>query len=334
MESFSNIVGEIVRLLDGAGNNSDWIPLGLTFAAVLCAILGAFAAMRPVPNVARGISGTADMLERKRAVLSLRNDQSDATFDQVLVKIEKFIVQTNEQERTQLRARMMRAGFYGDRACRLYFIIRIFLAVSFPVVFMLIAPVYFPETTALKLMLGAGGLAIAGLYLPWRFIESRVESRQLALTEGFPEFLDLLVVCVEAGLTLDAGLIRVTEELITQHPIMAEQIGLVTLELKMGKTRAEALRNLATRTGVKDIKYVVTLLIQSEALGADLGETLRTQADEMRVLRMVRAEEKANKLAVKLSVCLVTFILPAMFAVVLGPAMITIARDIIPHLGN
>ena len=334
MDTFSTIAGEIVRLLDGAASGMDWIPLMLIFAAVVSAVMGAFMAMRPDTNIVRGITRIHDMTSGEGAAQSLRNDQMNLTFDRVLQKLEKYLVQTNEKERSTLRSRMMQAGYYGERAARICYIIRVVLAVTLPVGFLYLSPDLFPDMKNTNLMLIAGGLALAGLYLPYRYIESRVESRQLAITESFPESLDLLVICVEAGLALDAAFVRVTKELTSHHPILAEQLGLVSLELKMGKTRADALRNLATRTGVNDVKYFVTLLIQSEELGADLGETLRIQADEMRSTRMSRAEENANKLPVKLAVALVMFILPAMFVVVLGPAMISIARDVLPHLGN
>lgn len=334
MDTFSTIAGAIVRLFEGVASSTDWMPLVLIFAAILSAVMGAFIAMRPETNIVRGVAGNRNLASGRGAAKSLRNDHENLTFDRILQKLENYLVHTNENERSLLRSRMMQAGYYGDRASRIYYIMRVVLAVTLPVGFLYLSPTYFPDMTNTKLMLVAGGLAIAGLYLPFRFIQSRIESRQLAITEAFPESLDLLVICVEAGLGLDAALVRVTKELTAHHPILAEQIGMVTLELKMGKTRADALRNLATRTGVNDVKYFVTLLIQSEELGADLGETLRIQADEMRATRMSRAEETANKLPVKLSVALVMFILPAMFVVVLGPAMISIARDVLPHLGK
>jgi tight adherence protein C len=266
--------------------------------------------------------------------VSLRNDASNNVMDSVLARLERYLVKADEKERSKLRERFMQAGIWSDRGPRVFYIVRVLLAVLLPVGFLLLVPLVAPNMKSQTVMLTTAGLALAGIYLPWRWVESRVESRQLAIMEGFPDALDLLVICVEAGLSLNAAFVRVGQEMIRAHPVLAEQIALVSLELRAGKSREEALRNLASRTGVNDVKNFVTLMIQSEALGADLAETLRIQAEEMRVMRMLRAEEKAHKLPVKLAIPLVLFILPAMFAVVLGPAIISIVRDVLPHLGS
>jgi len=140
------------------------------------------------------------------------------------------------------------------------------------------------------------------------------------------------VVCVEAGLSLDAAFARVADQIGRPHPVVGYELRQVGLELRAGKTREQSLMNLATRSGVDDVANVIAVLVQSDALGSDLAEALRVQADEMRTKRMLRAEEIAHKLPVKLTFPLITCILPALFVAVVGPAMISIARNLIPQL--
>jgi tight adherence protein C len=182
-------------------------------------------------------------------------------------------------------------------------------------------------------MLLTAGFALAGLYLPGILISSRVEKRQRAIGEAFPDALDMMVVCVEAGLGLDAAFTRVGTQIAPAHPLLATELGMVALELRAGKSRADALRNFSKRVGLREVTSFVTLLLQSDALGTSVGQTLRIHSEEMRIHRMLRAEEMAHKLPVKLTIPLVLCILPVMFAAVMLPGMLTIARVIIPSLG-
>jgi tight adherence protein C len=228
--------------------------------------------------------------------------------------------------------RLLQAGFIGPNAVRNYFIIRTVLAVVAPLAFLLLSPTLAGEMPVKKLMILTMGLGLAGLYLPGIWISSRIDRRQQAITDSFPDALDMMVVCVEAGLGLDAAFTRVGTQLASAHQVLASELGLVALELRAGKSREDALRNFARRSGMREISSFVTLLIQSDALGTSIAQTLRVHAEEMRATRMLRAEEMAHKLPVKLTIPLVTCILPAMLAVVLLPGIITIMRDILPHL--
>lgn len=272
--------------------------------------------------------------EDDRPKLSLKREDPDTAFHQALAQLEKHVVLTNDAERTAIRERLIQTGYGNESAVRIYYLVRIVLAIALPITFLLLAPTQWPEMSTRTLIMIAGGLAGLGIYLPYRSVESKLVKRKLAIENGFPDALDMLVVCVEAGLGLDAALVRVGGQIASAHPILAEQFGILALELRAGKTREEALRNLGERTAVADVCNFVTLLIQSEALGADLTQTLAVQADEMRNKRMMRAEEKASQLPVKLTMPLIGCILPAMFAVVLGPGLINIARNVLPHLGN
>jgi tight adherence protein C len=336
MDIFDNVVTSLRGLLQFVGQDDIWLPMVFVFATVILVSLGAISVLRPSAAVARRMKGSSrEEISQTIKKVSLRNDSSsNKAIDQVLVRLEKYLVKSDEKETSKLRERLLQAGIMSERGPRIYYIIRVLLAVSLPVGFLLLVPFIVPNMKPQTTMLTAAGLAFAGLYLPFRWLQSKIEARQLAIMEGFPDALDLLVICVEAGLSLNAAFLRVSQELARAHPVLAEQLTLVTLELRAGKSRQEALKNLSMRTGVADVRNFVTLMIQSEALGADLAQTLSIQAEEMRVMRMLRAEEKAHKLPVKLAIPLVLFILPTMFAVVLGPAIISIVRDVLPHMGN
>jgi tight adherence protein C len=171
-----------------------------------------------------------------------------------------------------------------------------------------------------------------GLYLPTFFIRARADRRQRELINGFPDALDLMLVCVEAGLGLEAAFARVGMEMTTSHPRLAEQFGAVVLELRAGRSHEDALRRMADRAGADDIRGFATLLIQSTKLGSSIAQTLRIYASEMREKRRMRAEEKAHRLPVLISIPLVACMLPAMIGVLMLPAAIRVVRAVLPAL--
>jgi len=173
---------------------------------------------------------------------------------------------------------------------------------------------------------------VAGYLLPEAWLIWRVHARQHRLRLALPDGLDLLVICVEAGLGLDQSLVRVAEELRIAHPELSEELQLVNLEMRVGKTRIEALRELANRTGLEDIKALVAMLIQTERFGTSIAQSLRVHSDDLRTKRRQRAEEMAAKTTVKMVPPLVFFIFPALMVVILGPAVITIMRELTPIL--
>ena len=158
--------------------------------------------------------------------------------------------------------------------------------------------------------------------------------RQKEIARGLPNALDLLVVCVESGLGLDQAILQVSKELEHAHPEISEEFGLVNLELKAGKRRVEALRNLAERTGVDDLKKLVAVLIQADRFGTGVAQSLRAHADFMRIQARQVAEEKAAKLGVKLIFPIFFCILPSLFVVTVGPVAMKIMRELIPMMNN
>jgi tight adherence protein C len=167
------------------------------------------------------------------------------------------------------------------------------------------------------------------MWLTWR-----VKSRQGKLRRALPDALDLLVICVEAGLGLDQALMKVSQDMRISHPQLSEELQLVNMEMRIGKTRIDALRELARRTGLDDIKALVAMLIQTERFGTSIAQSLRVYSDDMRLKRRQRAEEMSAKTSVKMVPALVFFIFPALMVVILGPAIITLMRQLIPALAH
>jgi tight adherence protein C len=194
----------------------------------------------------------------------------------------------------------------------------------FPIV--LVALVYFTGFYKLNSILILALAFLIGYLLPDFWLTSRIRKRQAKIIAGMPDALDLLTVCVEAGLGLDQGIFRVSQEIQITCPELSEELKLMNMEARFGKGRADALRDLGARTGVDDIKTAVAMLIQTDRFGTDLAKSLRVHSETMRMKRRQRAEEKANKASVKMVPVLVFFIFPAMFVVILGPAVIQLIR--------
>jgi tight adherence protein C len=311
--------------------DSSMLPLVLLFLAVFIGILAVPRLVTSRSPVERRLAPTGQITQVEGAP-SLRPGESTSMWSQMLVGLEKRAIPANETERTTARVRLLQAGFGGPNAVRNYFALRLMLSVILPVAFLLLAPVFTRNMPVEKVMVITVCLLVAGLYLPAAFVSNRVRNRQRAVQESFPDALDMLMVCVEAGLGLDAAFTRVGAQMAAAHPVLSEEFGLVSLELRAGKSREAAMRNFAERIGTTEITSFVVLLIQSDQLGTSVAQTLRVQAEEMRIKRMLRAEEKAHMLPVKLSIPLVLCLLPAMIAVAVLPGIIRIIRDLLPAL--
>ena len=174
--------------------------------------------------------------------------------------------------------------------------------------------------------------AAAGLTLPAAFLRSKARKRQETITDALPDALDLLTVCVEAGLGINSAFLRIAEEFRLSSPTLSEEFDVVNREMVAGKPRMEALRALADRTGVEDVKSLVAMLIQTERLGTSLAQSLRVHSDSLRVRRRQRAEEAAAKTTIKLVFPLVFLLFPALFIVILGPGVLQILHVLFPSM--
>jgi tight adherence protein C len=177
------------------------------------------------------------------------------------------------------------------------------------------------------LMVGLGGL---GFFLPRFVLKRLIRSRQMRIKLGLPDALDLTVICVEAGLALDQAMMRVGQDLHHAHAELSDELYMVNLEMRAGKPRAEALRNLVERTGVDDIRSLVGTLIQTDRFGTSVAQALRVHSDSLRTERRQRAEEQAAKTTIKMVIPLVLFVLPSIIIVTLGPAVISLIRTLAP----
>ena len=237
-------------------------------------------------------------------------------------------------EDSALRIRFMNAGFRNSAAPVLYFAAKVVFALSLPLVFFayvtLVGVVVKGQTVFVILTVLAG----IGYYLPNGVLMRLTENRKREIFESFPDALDLLTVCVEAGLSLDAALQRVADEMRLKSLELSEELTLVTLELRVGASKERALRNLALRTGVEDVDTLVAMLIQAERFGTSIADSLRVHADTLRTKRRLLAEERAAKIALKLLFPLIFCIFPTMLLVLLGPGFIQIYRILFPTLAG
>lgn len=248
--------------------------------------------------------------------------------------IEKSGIPLVDPKDAALKARLAAAGHSGDHAARTYSLLRLALVFGLPLTLFALMWLMGFRPSLFRLYVIGGLSALAGLYIPSLVLRSQASSRQREIINGFPDALDLLLVCVEAGLGLESAFSRVGEEMTQSHPLLAEQFGAVVLELRAGRSHEDALRRMAERSGSEDIRGFATLLVQSSKLGSSIAQTLRTYSTEMRERRRLRAEEKAHRLPVLLSVPLVCFMLPSMIGVLMLPAVLRVMRTLVPALAG
>ena len=231
---------------------------------------------------------------------------------------------------TVMQRRLIRAGIRSPNALQVLYGAKLTMGIVCPLLMTLYVASSQAET--FNKVMAVIGAACLGFFGPNEYVNIRARRRQKEVKRGLPNALDLLVVCVESGLGLDQAILQVSKELEFAHPDISEEFGLVNLELKAGKRRPEALRNLAERTNVDDLKKLVAVLIQADRFGTGIAASLRTHADFMRVQARQVAEEKAAKLGVKLVFPIFFFILPTLFVVTVGPMVVKIIREVIPMM--
>jgi tight adherence protein C len=275
------------------------------------------AVTRRLEEVAAGgaLGGAPDVIRRRR-----RQEQAERLTAIIQALGER--VEVGHRDTSALRMRLIQAGYPNASAVPLYLGARIGLPVAMAGSLLILLPALGQAwVTAVLLAVWAALLGFVG---PTFVIRSRIARRQKQMQRALPDALDLLVVCVEAGLGLNQAMVRVADEIVRVSPVLSEQVGLVNLEIRAGTPRDEAFRNLGNRTGVQDIKSLMAMLIQTDRFGTSIAQALRTHADTMRTKRRQRAEEAAAKTTIKLVFPLVLFIFPALFVIILGPALIQI----------
>lgn len=306
------------------------IYLGFIFLVV--SGVGYFIVMQLAPNRVRDRLGRVIQPE-----VTIENDAAPQWIERFIAiasPIAKLSVPAEGWEKSKLRIKFMNAGYREGSVVTLYFIAKSALAALFAGMFFIYMGLTAQPMSTNNYLLVMLTVAALGYYLPNILLARRIESRQLEIFETFPDATDLMLICVEAGLGLDAALLKVGEEMRLKSAVLADELHLVNLELRAGNTREIALKNLALRTGVEQVDSLVAMLVQAERFGTSIGDSLRIYADELRTKRRLRAEEAAAKIPLKLLFPLIFFIFPSLLLVLLGPAFIQIYRILLPTLGG
>lgn len=311
-----------------------WVISSLIFMMVLLCSMGVYlvigsrATMNVIKRRAEGQVGVAASADESIS-LSLK-DKLQA----LLRRLGEANKPSSESDVSTIREALVTAGYRHPQAPILFMGAKLLSGIlALGIVILLPASLLgFPTaTTQLVMYVGA---ASAGYFVPMLWLRYAISQRKDKIQDAFPDALDLMVVCVEAGLGLDAAISRVSSEIRFAHRELAEEFHLVSLELRTGLSRTEALKNLSRRIDLEEVSSLVALLVQTDKFGTSIGQSLRVHSDSMRVNRQLRAEELAAKIPVKILFPLVCFIFPSVFVVIVGPAAIKIARTLLPSLGG
>jgi tight adherence protein C len=304
-----------------------WLLTLLTFAVTLIVVTVLIYALSP---------GKVDIIGRLSRISGFTVTQEEPKFVEkqaekmrtTLADLGKMLPAPSTQGISRDKLLIIRAGYRDPDA-----ILTIRgLKIVIPIV--LLAAVYFTGLYRTNPYMFFPLALLLGYLIPDFWLTGKVRGRQRRLRRALPDALDLLVICVEAGLGLDQALMKVSQELRITHRELSDEFQLVNLEMRVGKTRIEALHELGRRTGLDDIKSLVAMLVQTERFGTSIAQSLRVYSDDMRIKRRQRAEEMSAKTTVKMVPPLVFFIFPALMVVILGPAVITLIRQLMPVLGK
>jgi tight adherence protein C len=289
---------------------------GATFFACILIFAALYYAFSPAEmvvadRVARVLDSSVRESEREESI-----EKKPGLLREAIASMGKMLPAAKAQAMTRWQLMAMRAGYRTPDAVLAIRGMKVLTPVLL-VLFVLLTGIY--RASPFFILLVA---AFLGYLLPETWLSWRIKARQNRLRLALPDGLDLLVICVEVGLGLDQALMRVASELLIVHPELSEELQLVTAEMRVGKTRIEALRELGRRTGLDDIKSLVGMLIQTERFGTSIAQSLRIYSEDLRTKRRQRAEQLSAKTSVKMVPALVFFIFPALMAVILGPAVI------------
>lgn len=263
---------------------------------------------------------------------ALAKMQKQSAWARLVDRIEKGGLDLGDTNESEISKLLRNAGFRSAAAPRIYTLIRLVLIFVLPGMYVAYALTGDEPVSVTQLYIVCAILAGIGIYAPNLWVRHLAHRRRTEILNGFPDSLDLMLVCVEAGLGLEAALDRVSREMALSHPLISSLFAETVLRMRAGASRDDALRKLSLESGVEEVSSFTTLLIQSDKLGTSIAKTLRVYAAEMREARRMRAEEKAHRLPVLISIPLVVFMLPTMIGVLALPAVILALRDVIPAL--
>ncbi|MFM0074749.1 type II secretion system F family protein [Paraburkholderia sediminicola] len=310
------------------------VMLGVMFLIVFGAALKAMMLLKPDP-VQRRIEEIG-----QSGAIALGDAEGDAgaqkswveTVTKVSERVARLSLPKEDWDKSALRLRFANAGIRTPSAPAIYFAAKTLLALILPAIALIFLSNVFDADKRMVLLLVVLAVSAIGFYLPNLVLTRLIDSRQRKLFEDLPDALDLMTVCVEAGLGLDAAMMRVTQEIGVKSRALKDEFDMVLLELRAGSGRDKALRNLSLRTGVEDIDTLAAMLIQADRFGTSVGDSLRVYTDNLRTKRRLRAEEQAAKIALKLLFPLMFFIFPTLLVVLVGPSAIQVARQLLPTM--
>jgi tight adherence protein C len=307
--------------------------LAIIFLSVMSLVLGVGLWLNRAPSLGRRLAQLHDEPAGLDKTAQAGHEWQ-AKFIKMTEPIARLSAPKEGGDASYLRVRFMNAGLRQVYWPVVFFGAKTGFTLLLPGIFLgyggVIGGVAMSQATVLAMLL----LCLLGYYLPNLLLAIVIRQRQLELKEALPDAIDLMTVCVEAGLAIDSAMKRTCEELDLRSRALADELRLVTLELQVGASRASAMHNLSLRTGVDDVATFVTILLQSEHFGTDVASSLRTLSDTMRDTRRLRAEETAAKIPLKLLFPMIFFIFPSLFVVILGPAAISIYRTLLPAMAG
>jgi tight adherence protein C len=248
--------------------------------------------------------------------------EAQASLHRLVTYLDTTFSGGDPHQKKRIRLHLVQAGFFDQRAVALFFAWRLAAGLVLGLGTLLLVPVVRPETTTPSQWLAGAALGIAGYFAPSFYVRRRIARRVDQHRRGFPDFMDLMVVCAEAGLSMEAAIDRIARELVEGYPSLAENLYMVSLEIRAGKSFTDALDRMGERIGIEEAAMLATLLQQSAELGTSLAQSLRIYSDEMRGKRMSRAEEKAHALPALLVVPLTLFVFPILIVTLMYPAVI------------
>lgn len=308
----------------------------VTFLAVMLASSAGYLYLnsRQALQVWRGRADGSDSAGESSSLPDGLAGQLTSQLHAVLEWFARLNQPANLEEARDTRRQLITAGYRSAKAPVFFIGAKLFLAVVMTALVAIVPAKLLGFPTISKLTFYYVLVAACGYYAPVFWLKRSIAARKDALQRAIPDALDLMVVCVEAGLGLDQAIGRVGDEVKRTHPELGDELNLLAVELRTGVSRQDALRNLAHRTDLEEVRNLVALLVQTDRFGTSIGQALRVHADSMRTTRRLKAEELAAKLPVKLLIPLIFFIFPSMFIVLIGPACIKMVRVLFPVLAG
>lgn len=302
---------------------NDLFIFGTVMVVALLASPGILVLIRSMQRSDRLIARLESRKEIASATGKARTRARTRSVGEIMVELGKRAAPGNADQLSAIRFKLLRAGYLSPKAVAIYFVVRLFMVVVPQLCLLLLisdlAEIHKFGPVAASLL-----LIVVGLMVPDKFIESKTSKLESEYREGFPDMMDLMVACIEAGMSIDASVSRVAEELGTRYTNLAMHLNIIALELRAGRGRNDAWKNFAQRLGLDAADSLATMLRQADEMGSSVGETLRVFSRDMRQKRMLAAEEQALALSAKLSLPLILFVFPTLLGVLMLPVIVQV----------